>query len=155
MIHFSIDPAYRKLNIQKLLKKAAEVALIRDGNGMGDLTLVLTGDKKIKVLNKQFRGIDLPTDVLSFPTEKSKKRPGYLGDVIISVPRAKVQAKEVGHSLNDELTLLVVHGVLHLLGYDHSELEGKAKMWKAQEAILRELGVSLDVDLAVASYSHH
>ena len=107
------------------------------------------------MLNKQFRGIDLTTDVLSFPTEKGEKGPGYLGDVIISVQRAKVQAKEAGHSLSEELTMLVVHGVLHLLGYDHSESEGKAKMWKAQEVILRELGISLDVDLAVAAYSLH
>ena len=155
MIHFSVDPAFRKLNIRKLLKKAAESTLVREGNGMGDLTLVLTGDKKIKALNKQFRGIDLPTDVLSFPTESRQKGAHYLGDVIISVPRAKDQAKEAGHSLNEELALLAVHGVLHLLGYDHSDLSGKAAMWKAQGAILRELGISLDVDLAVAAYSHH
>jgi probable rRNA maturation factor len=155
MIHFSVDPVYRKLNIQKLLKKAAEIALIREGNGMGDLTLVLTGDKKIKRLNKQFRGIDTPTDVLSFPTESRQKGEHYLGDVIISVPRAKDQAKEAGHSLNDELTLLAVHGVLHLLGYDHADPAGKVEMWKTQGAILRELGIGLDVDLAVASYSHH
>lgn len=155
MIHFSIDSAYRKLNIQELLRKAAETTLIREGNGVGDLTLVLTGDKKIKELNKQFRGIDLPTDVLSFPTENREKGAQYLGDILVSVPRAKVQAKEAGHSLNEEITLLTVHGVLHLLGYDHSDAAGKAEMWKAQEAILRELGVNLDVDLAVTSYSHH
>jgi len=117
--------------------------------------LVLTGDKKIKELNNQFRGIDMPTDVLSFPTESRQKGTHYLGDVIISVPRAKDQSKEAGHSLNEELVLLAVHGVLHLLGYDHSDAAGKAEMWKAQEAILRKLGVNLDVDLAVAFYPHH
>lgn len=155
MIHFSVDPTYRKLNIQKLLKKAAEATLIRDGNGVGDLTLVLTGDKKIKELNKKFRQIDSPTDVLSFPTEGSENGTRYLGDVIISVPRARDQAKEAGHPLNEELVLLAVHGVLHLLGYDHSDEAGKADMWKAQRAILRDLGISLDFDLAVAAYSHH
>jgi probable rRNA maturation factor len=155
MIHFSIDSAYRKLRIQKLLKKATEETLIHDGNGVADLTLVLTGDKKVKELNKQFRGIDLPTDVLSFPAESREKGTPYLGDVIISVPRAKEQANEAGHSLNEELMLLAVHGVLHLLGYDHSDPAGKAKMWKAQEAILRRLGVNLDADLAVAACSLH
>ena len=153
MIHLTIDAAYKKLRIGSLLKKAVEITLMHAGNGSGDISLVLTSDKKLRFLNQQFRGIDQATDVLSFPGEMQGKGPRYLGDVIISVERAKEQAKEAGHSLHDELSLLTIHGVLHLLGYDHGEPTAKAKMWTAQNVILKKRGIYLDVDLAVETYS--
>ncbi len=155
MIHISVEPAYRRLNVEKLLKNAVRATLACKGDESCDLSIVLTGDKKVRKLNKQFRGIDQSTDVLSFSTESKAKGPCYLGDVILSVQRAKVQAKEAGHPLNDELVLLVVHGSLHLLGYDHDAPTAKAKMWKAQHEIMRTLGIHLDVDLAVEAYSQH
>jgi probable rRNA maturation factor len=86
-------------------------------------------------------GIDAPTDVLSFPADlvDPDTRRRYLGDVIISLPRAEAQASENGQSLQDEVLLLAVHGVLHLLGHDHAEPEEKERMWAAQEAVLSHL----------------
>ena len=111
------------------------------------LTLVLTGDEEIRALNRAYRGIDSATDVLSFPANEPDPETGalYLGDVILSLPRAAAQAARGGHSLEEELRLLVVHGVLHLLGYDHADPEEKAAMWRAQAEILQAQGVSSDV----------
>lgn len=154
MIHLNVDTAYRMQRLEKILKKAAEAALTRTNSEMCDVSVVITGDKRVKELNKQFRGIDEITDVLSFP---SGAGPGggtrYLGDVIISLPRAKAQAKAAAHSLGDELQLLVVHGILHLLGHDHGDHGSKAKMWAAQDEILLTLGIKIDVDHAVAAHS--
>ena len=87
------------------------------------LTILFSDDLHIQRLNREFRNKDKPTDVLSFPGGDpipGMPEPGrYLGDIIISVPTASRQANESGHSLEAELQLLVIHGVLHLLGYDH------------------------------------
>jgi len=109
------------------------------------LTILLTDDDYIQELNRQFRGEDRPTDVLSFPA--GEPMPGneslleYLGDIAIAVPVADKQASEKGHPLVAELQLLAVHGVLHLVGYDHLEGVEKEKMWGVQRAILTHLGL--------------
>jgi probable rRNA maturation factor len=110
------------------------------------LSVVITDDGEIQSLNQQFRGIDAPTDVLAFANEPTDQtfvtapdEPPYLGDVIISFPRARVQAATVGHHIDKELRLLIVHGVLHLLGYDHETPQEKNRMWARQEAILSTL----------------
>lgn len=106
-----------------------------------DLTIVLTDDEQLHQLNLQFLGIDAPTDVLSFPADvvdpDSHRR--YLGDVLVSIPRAEAQAATAGQSARQEALLLVVHGVLHLLGYDHAEEGEKARMWAAQDEILSRI----------------
>lgn len=109
-----------------------------------DLTIVLTDDDQLHDLNLDFRETDAPTDVLSFPASEPDPETGalYLGDVIISVERAGEQAEAGGHSLEAELQLLVVHGVLHLLGHDHALPEEKDRMWAAQTAVLARLGLS-------------
>jgi probable rRNA maturation factor len=106
------------------------------------LTILLTGDEKLRQLNRQFLGIDAPTDVLSFPAGETDPDTGeyYLGDVVISFPRAQAQAQERGHSTAEELDLLVVHGVLHLLGYDHADAEERDRMWAVQQQVLNQLG---------------
>ena len=106
--------------------------------GEVDLTIVLTDDNQLKELNREFMEIDAPTDVLSFPSGELDLDSGnlYLGDVIISYPRALEQAQAAGHQVDAELELLTVHGVLHLLGYDHADEEDKARMWSAQDEIL-------------------
>lgn len=106
------------------------------------LTLVLTGDEAIQELNRQYLGVDSPTDVLSFPAGEvdPETQEFYLGDVILSYPRAQAQAAAAGHPLEAELQLLTVHGVLHLLGYDHAEREEKDQMWSEQDQILTALG---------------
>lgn len=112
-------------------------------NSLKNLTLVFTNNKKIQKLNNEYRKIDCPTDVLSFSFENADRvDEDYLGDVIISIPRAISQSKEHRHSIKDELSLLIVHGVLHLLGYDHLDTKSKQKMWAIQDKILTNLGIN-------------
>jgi probable rRNA maturation factor len=114
----------------------------------GDLSVVIEDDAHLQELNHTFLGIDASTDVLSFPSGEAQPDPEtgrvYLGDVIISFPRATEQAAAAGHAVEDELRLLVVHGVLHLLGHDHAADEEKARMWSVQAEVLQELNVRLN-----------
>jgi probable rRNA maturation factor len=125
------------------IERAAQAALMHQ-SADGDLTVVLSDDARLQKLNRDYLGVDAPTDVLSFPASETDPETGarYLGDIIISIPRAEAQAKSAGHPLEPEVQLLVVHGVLHLLGYDHAEVEEKTKMWKAQAEVLERLGLS-------------
>ncbi len=125
-----------------LLEQAALAALTHQ-SAEGDLTIVLADDEELHRLNRDFLGIDAPTDVLSFPASETDPDTGaaYLGDIILSIPRADAQAQAAGHPLADEARLLVIHGVLHLLGHDHAEADEKAKMWKAQAEIMMGLGL--------------
>ena len=133
----------------KLLERAARAALTHQKRSLeADLSIVLTDDKRLQQLNRDYLGIDAPTDVLSFPASESdgsetdpETGSPYLGDLLISIPRARAQAKAAGHALESEAQLLVVHGVLHLLGHDHAKPREKAKMWKAQQEILESLGL--------------
>lgn len=113
------------------------------------LTLVLTDDAQLQQLNRDYRRIDAPTDVLSFPAHlpdvAMPEMASYLGDILISVPYAARQAADEGHSLINELQLLAVHGVLHLLGHDHMARDEMAVMWAAQTAVLRRLNVHIAV----------
>jgi len=114
-----------------------------------ELAVVITDDEALRELNRRYRGVDAPTDVLAFPNEtrgpfvSAPGFPRYLGDVIISFPRAASQAAESGHPTETELQLLAVHGVLHLLGYDDEAEEERARMWKAQSEVLQALGVRI------------
>jgi len=110
-----------------------------------DITVVLTDDAELQTLNRQYLGVDAPTDVLAFPAGEvdPDSHALYLGDVIVSLPRAQAQAVAGGHTLKSELQLLVVHGVLHLLGYDHAGEEEKAAMWAVQARVLAELGCTV------------
>ncbi len=125
-----------------LIERAALTALAHE-SGDGDITIVLTDDAQLQQLNRDYLRIDAPTDVLSFPASETDPETGvrYLGDILLSIPRAESQARAAGHPLDAEVQLLVVHGVLHLLGYDHAHTEEKSKMWKAQGEILEALGI--------------
>ena len=127
-----------------LLERASRLALEHQSESPdSELTIVLTDDARLKELNRDYLGIDAPTDVLSFPASETDPETGarYLGDILISIPRAKSQATAAGHPLESEVQLLVVHGVLHLLGHDHANAEEKSRMWKAQSEILTQLGL--------------
>lgn len=116
------------------------------------LSLVFTGDAGIAALNRQYRGIDAPTDVLSFPqhidvraaSPPAAGAPFLLGDIVISLPRASEQAQRYNHSRRRELGFLLVHGLLHLLGYDHQTADEAAAMEARQEHILHTLGLHRD-----------
>lgn len=143
MITIEIPPSI--LIEPEIVERAAAVALNHQAvEDDADLTIVLTDDEQLQDLNREFRDIDAPTDVLSFPASESDPETGrrYLGDVLISVQRAEEQAAAGGHPLEAELQLLVVHGVLHLLGHDHAEDKDKLGMWAAQAQILARLGLS-------------
>lgn len=129
---------------KKDVERAARAALTHQNQASEvELSIVLTSDERLRQLNRDYLGIDSPTDVLSFPASESDPDTGspYLGDILISIPRAKAQAKIAGHALESEIQLLIVHGVLHLLGHDHAQPREKAKMWKAQKEILESLGL--------------
>ena len=144
MINIDINSEFSRVFAPEILERAAAAALSQQSAPDADLTLVLTGDAQIQALDREFMGKDAPTDVLSFPAAEEDPETGrqYLGDIIISVPRAEAQCLAGGHSLEDELSLLVVHGVLHLLGHDHADPQEKARMWAAQSAVLTRLNIS-------------
>jgi probable rRNA maturation factor len=128
-----------------LLERAARFTLDHeDAPAEAELTIVLSDDTQLHELNKQYLGIDAPTDVLSFPSDEvdPETEARYLGDVILSIPRATQQAEAAGHRMEEEAQLLVVHGTLHLLGHDHAEPEEKARMWQAQSEVMVKLGLS-------------
>jgi probable rRNA maturation factor len=127
------------------MRAVAEAVLHHEG-ATGQMTLVITDDEGIRHLNRDFAGLDAPTDVLAFGAQEDSgafvaapEMGGYLGDVIIAYPRAEAQAREYGHPVTKELDTLIVHGILHLLGYDHADHEEKAIMWARQDQILRDL----------------
>ena len=109
-----------------------------------DMTIVLTDDAQLHELNREYLGVDAPTDVLSFPASETDPETGtpYLGDILISIPRATQQAQAAGHPVEAEVQLLVVHGTLHLLGHDHAEAQEKTRMWKVQDEVMSRLGLS-------------
>ncbi|MGC9400254.1 MAG: rRNA maturation RNase YbeY [Anaerolineae bacterium] len=115
-----------------------------------ELTVVVSDDEALRALNRRFRGVDHTTDVLAFTNETRgpfgagvSGQPRYLGDVVISLPQAERQAAEAGASLREELQLLIVHGTLHLLGYDHATATEKTRMWKVQARLMELLGIRL------------
>ncbi len=141
MIHIESEIPFPR----ELLKAAARAALEHEsGPPDADLSIILTDDTRLHELNLNYLGVDAPTDVLSFPASETDPETGapYLGDILISVPRARAQAEAAGHPLEAEVQLLVVHGLLHLLGHDHGRAREKARMWKAQAEILEGLGLS-------------
>ena len=112
-----------------------------------ELSITLTDDSHIHALNKKFRGVDRPTDVLSFAFRESDEPEiigadfEILGDVIISLERAKMQAVEFGHSFLREVIFLEVHGLLHLLGYDHIDDDERREMEAEQKFIMTRLNI--------------
>jgi probable rRNA maturation factor len=142
VIYIEINPSLQAVPAPDLLERAALETLAHQAVE-GDLTLVVSEDAQLHELNRTYLEVDAPTDVLSFPASERDPETGrlYMGDVLISLPRAEQQASDAGHALESELQLLVVHGVLHLLGHDHAGADGKARMWAAQAEVLRRLGL--------------
>jgi probable rRNA maturation factor len=147
------DGDYRRYVDSRRLREAALKTLAHENiSSRAGLTIAVTGDDEIRALNRRYRGVDAPTDVLAFSEGADARfaaapgEPAYLGDVIISYPRAEAQAYSGPHRVTDELLLLVVHGVLHLVGHDHAKPDEKHKMWAAQAHVLRELGAQVKLD---------
>lgn len=140
--------------LDRLLQKAGEA----EGISEGEVALTFVNDEAIHELNREYRGIDRPTDVLSFAMNESLEEEldivyeleegeeldeltDVLGDIVISVERAQAQSEEYGHSLEREIGFLVVHGFLHLLGYDHQDTASEKVMMDKQEAALAQVGL--------------
>ena len=107
-------------------------------------SVIIIDNEKIHEINKTYRGIDRPTDVISFALEEDENyevQERLLGDIYISIDKVYEQAKEYGHSVKRELFFLVTHGFLHLLGYDHMEKDEEKEMFDLQEKILDNYGV--------------
>lgn len=126
--------------IEKVINYALEFEKVKNA----EFNIILVDNKKIKEINKTYRGLDKATDVISFALEdnsniKMKRR--ILGDIYISCDKAKEQALEYGHSTLREFSFLSVHGLLHLLGYDHMNKEDEEKMFERQELILNGQGL--------------
>jgi len=141
-IAIQITPRFRAEVDEGSLRRLAAEVLRQEGiAGETELSLIITDDEAIRELNRRFRGVDAPTDVLSFGTGAEEhfvsapESPPYLGDVVISYQRALAQAGELGHAVAQELKLLVIHGILHLLGYDHQEEAATQKMREREERI--------------------
>ena len=126
---------------EELVKKAVEAALAyEEWEYDCEVSVTFTDNESIRELNREYRDIDRATDVLSFPMDDEGDN-SVLGDIVISLERAKEQAEEYGHSLSREISFLTVHSVLHLLGYDHETGEEDEKeMFAKQEDILNKLG---------------
>jgi probable rRNA maturation factor len=134
-----------------LLQRAAlKVLEMHNLEQSSELIIVISDDETLQELNRRFRGIDAPTDVLSFANDNrgpyaavAVNFPQHLGDIVISIDTARRQASDVGADLASEMQLLVVHGTLHLLGYDHETKDDKHTMWAVQKHILQ----TLDIDI--------
>jgi len=132
------DPGWRRVRgLNGRLKKAAKLALERGGCSHGTFTLLLADDAKLQSLNMTFRAKDKPTNVLSFPAG----REDYLGDVAMAYGVTRKEAREQKKSFSDHATHLTVHGVLHLLGYDHETAKAAKIMEPLEVEILSELGI--------------
>ena len=136
-------------DMTELMEEAA--ALILEDEGVradeAEISVTFVTDEEIRELNAQFRGIDRATDVLSFPQFEDvqdipDEGPAVLGDVVISLERARAQAEEFGHSEKRETIYLFVHSILHLLGYDHMEEDEKKEMRAAEEKTMEKLGAA-------------
>lgn len=149
-IDVQIDEQFEDQVAAAGLRAAVEATLRRENVASAGVSLMVAGDDLLHQLNLEYRGIDGPTDVLSFSAREDAEGAAgkfvtapealeFLGDVVISLPYAARQAEAAGHSTARELHLLAIHGTLHLLGYDHATEEEEAVMWARQDEILASL----------------
>ena len=144
-------------NWEEIVKKAVRTSLDyeefeKEGEFECEISVSIVTNEEIQKLNKEFRNIDKATDVLSFPMctfeeeeviDCNENNEVVLGDIVISIDKAKQQAEEYGHSLEREIAFLTVHSMLHLMGYDHMEAEEEKEMIKKQKEILQQAGFAI------------
>ncbi len=153
--NISIDKEFKGFLKKSWLKSIVrKVLLVEHAQPTAEVGLVITGQDRIRELNRTYLGRDRPTDVLSFamlpgadesqtfvPPPDGKK---HLGEIVISYLQAETQAREHGHSIKKELAILIIHGTLHLLGYDHDVAERRRTMRKKESEILAEIEGGLE-----------
>ena len=129
----------------KEVKKYTEYIVEKENLTKAEFNIIIVDNVKIKEINKEYRGLDKVTDVISFALEDDEtfvENERTLGDIYISIDKAKEQADEYGHSQLRELSFLVTHGILHLLGYDHMIESDEKIMFKRQEELLDGYGIT-------------
>jgi len=138
-VNFRIeDPHWRAIDM-KILRRAAKLAQERSGRA-GELTVLLTTDERLCTLNTRHRGKPVPTNVLAFPA--GREAGGYLGDIAVAYGVAAAEAAVSGKPLDDHVAHLVVHGVLHLMGYDHQTTREARRMESLEVDILHEMRIA-------------
>ena len=147
-IYIENEQTLLKLNfsLKHLLHSAIRAALAYEHfDRPVEVSVTLVDNEAIHIMNRESRGVDRPTDVLSFPMFDKDFDNGelcVLGDIVLSTEQASIQAKEYGHSLKREIAFLTVHSMLHLMGYDHeTSPEDEADMFRRQEEILAKMGI--------------
>jgi probable rRNA maturation factor len=145
MINVDLPAKYRHVIDISHIERISALILQTINKKESTISVSFTNNADIQRLNKKYRGIDEPTDVLSFTMDEKfpDDKLTLLGDIVISVEQAKNQAKLINAPINDEISLLLIHGVLHLLGYDHDSKNRKEKMWQVQDKLLQQSGVSI------------
>lgn len=131
-------------DMEKEIEKAIEASLLYEKNDLNyEISMSLVDNEEIQVLNREYRGIDRETDVLSFPLDNEFVFGDIiiLGDIIISVEKALEQSKEYNHSFLREIIYLTVHSMFHLMGYDHIDEKEKESMRKKEEEVLKKIGI--------------
>lgn len=121
------------------MKKIAREVLKKLEFNQAELSIRLVNNREIKILNKKYRRVDRVTDVLAFPQSEGGMKafhPELLGDVVISFPQARSQARLLGHSFKKEMAVLLVHGILHLLGFEDESKKGKGEMFRRQRQLV-------------------
>ena len=153
MIEISYNEVESQANEEEIITNVVNTVLELEGiKHELEIYITLTNNEEIHKINKEYRDVDRPTDVLSFPMYERDEIPNLreeskndieeiLGDIIISIPKIKEQAEEYGHSYERELAYLTTHGMLHLLGYDHIIEEEKAIMREHEENVLEKLNI--------------
>jgi probable rRNA maturation factor len=126
-------------DIRALIARVIDAAKAHEGVH-GEVSVLITGDDQVHRLNREFRAVDSSTDVLSFPADAEAEN--FLGDIVISLPRARIQAEEYGHPLTRELCFLALHGALHLMGYDHIAEADARIMFARQAELLEGMGIT-------------
>lgn len=154
-INVLFDEGFEGAVDEGFLREVASKALSAEHESDTEMGILITGQEKIRQLHKEYMGEDSPTDVLSFAMREKSEADSpefvfpagdaaHLGEVIISYPQAEIQAIEHGHSAKKEVAILLIHGVLHLLGYDHDQPERQKKMQARGKAIFKLIWEGLD-----------
>jgi probable rRNA maturation factor len=154
-INVLFDKGFERVLDKRWLREVALKALTAESQADVEIGILVTGQEKIRRLHKEYLGEDEPTDVLSFAMREKGPADApdfifpagdaaHLGEVIISYPQAEMQAAEHRHTVKKEVAILLIHGILHLLGYDHDEPERRKKMLAREKTILNLVSEGLD-----------
>lgn len=136
-------PYIRKVSKKRIIHVVKQTLIDQQQDESFDLSILVCSDMEITTYNKMYRQIDQPTDVLSFTNNEidPETNSRILGDIVVSFDTAYSQAQQAKNDLQTEIDMLIIHGVLHLLGFDHDDVTNKSIMWKNQYKLHKKLGI--------------